>query len=517
MTKRVTAIERQKADEQELSAAEERQKRIEHLKQGAMRRMLNAGLARGWSAWEDLYREKKREQQLLRQAAARLARPALAAAMALWASDWDAAEQEKQLKEQEARLASEKNAVYVELQMVRLQLDQMAEALEAEKEKARHEKAELEKDFREGGAAAEAKWARRMEEQLAAEREKRIEHLKQSALRRMANAGIAVGWTAWTELYFEQKREQQLLAGAAARLARPALAACVAHWVRDWQEARLAGDKMASYSELSRVREQLSQMTMALEAARADAARAVKAAAEQAATERESHMSAEAEWAKQVEEERQRGVAHVQQSAMRRMANASLARGWSAWEELFLSKKREKQLLRQAAARLARPALAACMAHWTRDWEVAERRKLLKAQEALFKEDKSAAYEELKRVRKQLRQATAALDESRNQAAKEREAMEAEFRERGLSAEAEWAKATEERLAAERERRVAHKQQSAMRRMANASLARGWSAWEELFLSKKREKQLLRQAAARLVRPALAACMAHWTRDWEVA
>ena len=97
-------------------------------------------------------------------------------------------------------------------------------------------KASMEGDF----AAAQAAYAKQMEEQLEAEKEKRVAHLQQSAARRIANAGIASGFSAWQEQWEEAARQKRMLAAAGARLARPALAAALAGWVADWRAAEQA-------------------------------------------------------------------------------------------------------------------------------------------------------------------------------------------------------------------------------------------------------------------------------------
>ena len=97
-------------------------------------------------------------------------------------------------------------------------------------------KASMEGDF----AAAQAAYAKQMEEQLEAEKEKRVAHLQQQAMRRIANAGIASGFSAWQEQWEEAARKKRMLAAAGARLARPALAAALAGWVADWRAAEQA-------------------------------------------------------------------------------------------------------------------------------------------------------------------------------------------------------------------------------------------------------------------------------------
>ena len=49
--------------------------RVQHLATVGIRRMFQAGIAKGWSAWHDMWEEKTRQQRLLKAAAARLAKP----------------------------------------------------------------------------------------------------------------------------------------------------------------------------------------------------------------------------------------------------------------------------------------------------------------------------------------------------------------------------------------------------------------------------------------------------------
>ena len=44
---------------------QEKEKRVAHLQQVGMRRLLKQGLARGWSAWHEVYSEAMRQRQLL--------------------------------------------------------------------------------------------------------------------------------------------------------------------------------------------------------------------------------------------------------------------------------------------------------------------------------------------------------------------------------------------------------------------------------------------------------------------
>ena len=56
---------------------------------------------------------------------------------------------------------------------------------------------------------------------------------------------------------------------------------------------------------------------------------------------------------------------------MKRICSQGLIRGWTAWQAQWETAARQKRMLAAAAARLARPALAAAVAHWRGEWEAA--------------------------------------------------------------------------------------------------------------------------------------------------
>ena len=86
-------------------------------------------------------------------------------------------------------------------------------------------------------AAAQAAHQLQMQSLTETEKEKRVAHLQQQAARRIANRGVAKGFTTWQGQWEEAARQKRMLAAAAGRLARPALAVAVAHWVGDWHAA----------------------------------------------------------------------------------------------------------------------------------------------------------------------------------------------------------------------------------------------------------------------------------------
>ena len=74
---------------------EEREKRIEHLKQMATLRLKNQGITRGWVAWHHQFEDRRNRRRLVSIAAARLRAPRMFATFNLWRTDWDAATNSK--------------------------------------------------------------------------------------------------------------------------------------------------------------------------------------------------------------------------------------------------------------------------------------------------------------------------------------------------------------------------------------------------------------------------------------
>ena len=156
-----------------------------------------------------------------------------------------------------------------------------------------------------------------------------------------------------------------MLAAAGARLARPALAAAVAHWMALWREEEEARRLQAAEREKAKIMSSVGSEKAALQA-QLDAMAAQLAVAGQQQVSLESDAksriaAAEAAFAKQAEErleaERQKRIAHLQQSAARRIANADIAFGFDTWQEQWAEAARQKRMLAAAGARLARPAL----------------------------------------------------------------------------------------------------------------------------------------------------------------
>ena len=71
------------------------------------------------------------------------------------------------------------------------------------------------------------------------------------------------------------------------------------------------------------------------------------------------------------------------------------------------------------------------------------------------------------------------------------------------------------RAAEEKEKRVEQLAQRAMKRLSNQGIMRGFSAWQDGYLTAAKQKRMLAAAGARIMRPGLAMAVSHWKGDWE--
>ena len=96
-------------------------------------------------------------------------------------------------------------------------------------------------------------------------------------------------------------------------------------------------------------------------------------------------------------------------------------------------------------------------------------------------------------------------------------ALHAEMSGNLAAAHAAASRLADETLEIENEKRIAHLQQQAARRISNAGIAKGFTTWQGQWEEAARQKRMLAAAAGRLARPALAAAVAHWVGDWRAA
>ena len=363
-----------------------------------------------------------------------------------------------------------------------------------------------------------------VEEQAAAraesERLKRIEQMAKKAAARISNQGLMRGWSGWQEQWLNHCRQKRMLAAAGARIARPALAAAVAHWRAGWQyvEKRHAD---AAANSTSQLLEEVTNTSKRLEAriARmeeehaATLADTLKAAVDQktAALERlrvELTGSVEQQAAARAEAEKERRIEQLHKKAAARIGNQGLMRGWSGWHGQWEAAARQKRMLAAAGARLARPALMASFGHWKMDWQ-GEAAMGLEKQLEVSKARIQAFETRLERLREEAR-----VDaEVQMKAAKNKHEAELERLRKELTGSVEEQAAA--RAEAEKERRIEQLHKKAAARIGNQGLMRGWSGWHGQWEAAARQKRMLAAAGARLARPGLAAAMVHWRADWQ--
>ena len=91
---------------------------------------------------------------------------------------------------------------------------------------------------------------RQKELELEKEREKRVAHLHQSAMRRIKSMEISRAWNAWDDWYQSRTRFMRLLKGGAARLAKPKLGQAFQHWQRVSFAERILNESMSEQEKL---------------------------------------------------------------------------------------------------------------------------------------------------------------------------------------------------------------------------------------------------------------------------
>ena len=503
-------------------AAQAKEKRIEELRQKAIRRIGNQGLMRGWTCWHEIWAEATRQKRMLAAASARLAKPALTAAVTAWRQDWQAEVEaargksfEVRLRESEAArdtaqaqlepLKHKCAALEGEIGEIREQMSRQHKAA-AEKQKTALERLRIElTGSEEERAAAKA----------AAEKERRLEQMHKKAALRLGNQGLLRGWTMWHDQYQHAARHKRMLAAASSRLAKPGLTSGFAHWRNDWQAEAALAIVQAKRQSLQGQKERVRELEARLKAEREDHERLLAKAAEKGATALERLRieltgSEEQRAAAREAAEKEKRVEQLHTKAARRITNQGIMRGWTAWHDQYQHAARHKRMLAAASSRLAKPALTASVGHWRSDWEAARRREIA---EKVRREQKArygpAAEQELAALRAEMEQKLAQTKQS----AEEHEKKALEKQRVELTGSAEEILAL--KAAEEKEKRVEQLHTKAARRIPNQGIMRGWTAWHDQYQHAARHKRMLAAASSRLARPALAASVGHWRSDWE--
>ena len=187
---------------------------------------MNSQLANGWAAWHELWSAKTHAMERLRKVTSRFRTPQLASAFAFWVIA-------RQLMSH-AKLVREANRTGSQLQNETRQREELASQLHKAETALALVTAEKQDLMRRlPGLTLQHSEAERVHaEQLAREREGRVDLLARQITRRIMYSGMASGWTAWVEMWRARRDAMRQLRKAANRLKWPAIANSFGKWHR---------------------------------------------------------------------------------------------------------------------------------------------------------------------------------------------------------------------------------------------------------------------------------------------
>ena len=498
--------------EQETKALQEREKqaRVDLLRRQVARRMMNADITRGWSAWYVMWEERTRNSALIRRAGMRLIKPAMSFAYGTWKHDWDQTRiKEAMAKAREREALAAGGVTYLEEQLRKLR--EHYEVRLAASEQARQElTAELE-----GLTGSVEEKERLLAEQEAKAREERIELLRRQIVRRIMNKDIGRGWTAWYTTWEEKVIQKQRMQRVANKLRAPETSAAYAFWRQDWEkavdkakqmqlkmrEAFLTDGAEGLKDELNRVRVEFEKRFQTVVKERDE----LRARLDQAGGDLEAKQRAHQE---ELQRQREQRVKHLSEMIARRILKKDLARGWTAWHGMWEERVTAKRRLQAAAARMKNPALANFFGTWASYSIEARHNK----SERLHQQKEASLDQGVAELRAELSRQRADFETKLGLAESKSAALMKKLTEYdgGMAAYQQQLIEQREREEKEKEKRVQHLSEMIARRILKKDLARGWTAWHGMWEERVTAKRRLQAAAARMKNPALANFFGTW-------
>ena len=348
------------------------------------------------------------------------------------------------------------------------------------------------------------------QQQLAKEKEERVELLRRQIVRRALNAGLTSGWSSWYEFWRSKTYAMSMLRKIANKLRAPELANAFNWLVREW----LAEKRQAEEARLQAQLESLAGTNTGMSTAMAELHAEYKVKMKDMKMEHEVALerlrveltgSAEEVDKLRREEEKEARVELMRRQVTRRMLNQDLSNGWSAWYAFWSAKVYAYGKLREVGNKFRSPELAMAYEFWAREAEAYRWSKKLALQKANAKQMEAAKREldaQLELQRQEYEKRLANAEEVRL-GLMERVAVLG-----GGQAEAE--ALLEAREAKEKEERVEMLRRQSVRRVMNQSLAAGFSAWTELWEAKTYAMKRLRQVGNRLLKTDLAFAFYEW-------
>jgi hypothetical protein len=368
------------------SEAEEKERRLNRMREQIVRRMMNQGVIRGWQSWVESWEARRFALTCQRRAQVHIERCSLRGAVREW---WHHSQSLRQAKLNRAEAEMERyRGLEAELSEARSRLH----AAESERTQLRERVAEL------SGDAEQAQQA--LVERQEKEREERIELLHRQSLRKLLAPGLSVGFGAWVELWEARTHALKQLRRACARLQAPILASAFRGWADDWTEARHAGTAAAAQRQVAELEKAKAALSEELRAVRDSlAAQLAKSEEEkQRALQRQAAEltgSLEERMAAKEAEAREARVEERRVQMARRMKNMGINSAWTAWVEAWEARTHALWKLRKVGNMLRAPELASAFGQWAENHEA----EVQAAEKARLEREANSIEAELRRVR----------------------------------------------------------------------------------------------------------------------
>jgi len=484
---------------------EQREMRMEHLRKTASRRLLYAGLQRGWEAWEEYAEGRLYSQAVLKQVGSRMQIRGVAGAFTAWS---------RVVKEERLMMMNLSSNQKLKLAESAIsKLDRQVAQLQSELTEVTSHRDQLQAKVRELSGGSEDVQAL-LHEQEVGERQRRLEAFGQQALRRMVHNDVRRGWTAW-RMHSESSREaHQLIYRTARRLCTAVLGAAF----NEWRAEVEAGVALHSKQEIERRYEELEaeydeerrrgvKLKAELEAEiaasvteRAEALERQRIELSGTQQEREALLEQEAKHAR---------VEQMRRWAGRKLMHTGMADGWCAWIEFCEAKRDAIQRLKRAAVRLRAPDLTHAFWVWADLLEEKRERQRRKQLTGMQKRE-AELLDQCVQLEHQMEVLRSECDARLLKAAKEHESALGRQLVELTGAAGDVAAMREEQA---KEARILEMHGRAAKRMGRRGLSRSFETWLNVYEERQRAMTRLRACSNRLRTPVLAAAWTFWVHD----
>ena len=483
-----------KAQLEAKTAAQEREARLEVMRSQAMRRLLHAGLARGWAAWTEMYATMLAARELNRKLSSRMAVKGVGGAFVRWVRSARAAKDflEKMSKEEQRAVAERLEG---ELERMR----SLNDAVAAERDALMQQLMKVGGRERDTTSAHTAEVQSLIAEQQAAEKARRVDVFGKQALRRIIHAGLRDGFSAWRELADARTYALATMQRVSRRMRQKEVWNCFREWQAGAAELRASGELRAAHEAPQQLSDELATLTVRFEQMKTEYEARLEAAAHEQQTalarQKVELMGSVGEREALLQERaREERIEILRRQVIRRVRYGDLANKWAAWVEHKDAKLYALARLQQIGNRLRSPELSHAWAVW--DSSLREERErsqmsvfdVLQEREAMLTSKCERLEREVERVTAEAAARVARIEEDKARA------LSSQLTELTGSA-GEIAALREQE---EKEGRIDLLRRQIGRRLLYSGLTRGWSAWTELWEAKRHAYGTLQRCSNKL-------------------